>query len=625
MTPPTLYSLTAPADTFGMVHLHWDPVPGATGYEVFSTPDLDTPFQTSPDSVAASVTAPATTTELPGSATDAYIPVSAGSSRYYAVSTVGSDGALTLEHPVVQGLADESTPLDTTPPTITGKPIVGDTLSASPGTWQDSPSSYTYQWQRCDSAGNGLGCSDISGATTQTYTVSSADIGDTLVVEVSGVNATGAGPSAVSAPTEPAQGVGYTFTNGVPTSYAQGSGSLTESQVMSEPALAKEFADWPTNQATANDLLDTFWNQTAGLCTGLSLSAGRFDGGIDKLFDPAAGRSDPLWKVDQQTPVPDATRLLPQPGQAGTDDTYNEEFIGMATDDWASQFGNEVVASELRQISAYAGAADPASALKAELDSAMTTGKDLYGDPRYPGALDAPARTGLALINLDVIHDPNAPGEGAPKAGTVGTYAHTVLAYGDQMLSGGVLRINVWDSNFPENGIVYEGSSYDSPQELYSILVYPDGTWTYDAPYYPEWPLGSQLFQGTFTMLPAAQSWLTRKLSDQVAGYLTVNPLYSPTGLHYLPDVGNWIGELPSGVSATAASDGSGVTPAMLPVSGGALGYGGEMLQYPTSDGRVSLSGDSPSMDVRGPGEYMTIVGDSGSSDMNVSVDTDAG
>ena len=45
----------------------------------------------------------------------------------------------------------------------------GQTLSASTGTWTESPTSYAYQWQDCNSSGES--CATISGATTSSYTL----------------------------------------------------------------------------------------------------------------------------------------------------------------------------------------------------------------------------------------------------------------------------------------------------------------------------------------------------------------------------------------------------------------------------------------------------------------------
>ncbi len=79
-------------------------------------------------------------------------------------------------------------------PTISGpvdSPIVGDTLSASNGRWTGNPTSYTYQWDRCDAVGDRQGCAPISGATSNSHTVQKADVDHTLRVRVTATNADG--------------------------------------------------------------------------------------------------------------------------------------------------------------------------------------------------------------------------------------------------------------------------------------------------------------------------------------------------------------------------------------------------------------------------------------------------
>jgi len=90
-------------------------------------------------------------------------------------------------------------PTNTAPPTISGTPQVGQTLTASPGTWSsDTTPTFTYQWNRCDA--QGANCTAITSATAQTYAVQSADADKTLRVAVTATNPTGSG-SASSAQT----------------------------------------------------------------------------------------------------------------------------------------------------------------------------------------------------------------------------------------------------------------------------------------------------------------------------------------------------------------------------------------------------------------------------------------
>ena len=64
-------------------------------------------------------------------------------------------------------------PTNSAAPTISGTPQVGQTLTANSGTWNSSTTpTFSYQWERCDTAGNN--CAAIAGATGQTYTVQSA-------------------------------------------------------------------------------------------------------------------------------------------------------------------------------------------------------------------------------------------------------------------------------------------------------------------------------------------------------------------------------------------------------------------------------------------------------------------
>jgi streptogramin lyase len=61
-------------------------------------------------------------------------------------------------------------------------------LSTTTGTWTESPTSYTYQWRRCKVGG--WECTDISGATSSTYTPVTADVNYSLVVKVTAKNST---------------------------------------------------------------------------------------------------------------------------------------------------------------------------------------------------------------------------------------------------------------------------------------------------------------------------------------------------------------------------------------------------------------------------------------------------
>src|SRR2546428_11541517 len=80
-------------------------------------------------------------------------------------------------------------PANTAPPSISGTPTVGQTLTASEGTWSNTPTSFAYQWLRCNAGGNN--CADVANGTQKTYTLVGADAGHTMRVRVTATNADG--------------------------------------------------------------------------------------------------------------------------------------------------------------------------------------------------------------------------------------------------------------------------------------------------------------------------------------------------------------------------------------------------------------------------------------------------
>ena len=91
-------------------------------------------------------------------------------------------------------------PANVSRPTVTGSAVQGQTLSEAPGTWTEAPTSFSYQWVE-DCNGAGEDCKPIPGATGQSYTLSSNDVGHTIRVQESATGAGGSSALVTSSPT----------------------------------------------------------------------------------------------------------------------------------------------------------------------------------------------------------------------------------------------------------------------------------------------------------------------------------------------------------------------------------------------------------------------------------------
>ncbi len=104
-------------------------------------------------------------------------------------SGVGNSGWSNI---VTMALVIASVPVISVAPVASGVANIGQTLSTTNGTWTNTPTSYTYQWQR--------GGVNIGSATSSTYATVDADKGTNVTCNVTASNASGAGsPSASNA------------------------------------------------------------------------------------------------------------------------------------------------------------------------------------------------------------------------------------------------------------------------------------------------------------------------------------------------------------------------------------------------------------------------------------------
>lgn len=97
--------------------------------------------------------------------------------------------------------ADAPVPVNVWAPQAGGWYEVGQPLTAFNGDWTNDPTSFADQWLRCD--GSGANCVPIPGATASTYTLTAADVGSTIRLQVIATNLGGVSAPALSAATSP--------------------------------------------------------------------------------------------------------------------------------------------------------------------------------------------------------------------------------------------------------------------------------------------------------------------------------------------------------------------------------------------------------------------------------------
>ena len=174
---PTTVDLAAPGDNI------YSTLRGG-GYGYISGGSMASPQVAGAAALILSVSA-MTTTALKAAILDNVDPIAALS------GLVRTGGRLDICK-ALPGCTAAPAPVNTGLPVVSGLAQQGQTLSASTGTWSNSPTGYGYQWLRCASGS----CSAIGGATASSYLVVAADVGGTLEVSVTASN--GGGSSSAS-------------------------------------------------------------------------------------------------------------------------------------------------------------------------------------------------------------------------------------------------------------------------------------------------------------------------------------------------------------------------------------------------------------------------------------------
>jgi GH25 family lysozyme M1 (1,4-beta-N-acetylmuramidase) len=122
-------------------------------------------------------------------ATNSIASVSAASAATIAITGSGS----VVAPPTPTPTPGSTAPVATAPPQIEGEAEAGQTLTLLTGTWSGTATTFTHQWARCDTAGDG--CTAIPGATGTQYVITPADIGSTIGLTETAASDSGSGTS----------------------------------------------------------------------------------------------------------------------------------------------------------------------------------------------------------------------------------------------------------------------------------------------------------------------------------------------------------------------------------------------------------------------------------------------
>lgn len=150
--------------------------------------------------------------------------------------------------PGIGSAQSQTAPTNTGAATILGTPVEGNTLTATNGTWSDSPTAFKYEWLRCPNDGgavDGSNCGVISSATKSTYELGAADVGLRIRVRVTASNKDGSA-SAVSNATSIVTAVSTLPATGCPS----GTGLMQIAQVSSPARLLIDHRQVSPNPVT---------------------------------------------------------------------------------------------------------------------------------------------------------------------------------------------------------------------------------------------------------------------------------------------------------------------------------------------------------------------------------------
>jgi hypothetical protein len=206
--------------------------------------------------------------------------------------------------------AAKTKPTPKTLPTISGTAEVGLTLVATRGTWKGSPTSFHFQWTRCDTTG--AACVAIGGATAKIYTPTNSDVGHTLRVNVTAQNSSGS-TTATSAATAVVP----------PSGCPPGSGAIPVAQLT--PPARLDIAKVSTRRAVRRSAGSIQLHFTITACGGRPVQGA-------SIFATAVPYNQ--FAVGQGTTGANGTVLLTETRQSGFPASPNQRLLAVFVRAW---------------------------------------------------------------------------------------------------------------------------------------------------------------------------------------------------------------------------------------------------------------------------------------------------
>jgi hypothetical protein len=213
-------------------------------------------------------------------------------SAHAVTATIESEGSPTP--PVLP-------PVPLSSPVISGTPQQGQTLTESPATWENEPTAFSYQWERCDAFQ--IECQPIAGATGRSYTLLAADVGSTIRIAETASNRGGSSGPAISEATPVVQAPPQTHQRLTVTLGGTGSGTVVGAGISCPGSCSGSYSAGAQVTLTATAASGSvFDGWSGGGCSGtgacqVTLNA---DTGVTATFSAVTKKTSPQPILGQQ-------------------------------------------------------------------------------------------------------------------------------------------------------------------------------------------------------------------------------------------------------------------------------------------------------------------------------------